>query len=517
MNERQFFRTHNPADPLIKPILISGGVLILLLLLAWAASLTRSEEPSEAVIILGLMGTLVMCVMAALLNKGGLVTGLNLDRPGSLYGFFYLLYYALPLSLLALGWAGDVRYLTTMTGLVILGFLAFWAGTQLTGVKQHLAPPLQSLTEEESRALLVICYIGASLVYSFYVWRLSIGQFYSHASYYEQQTTLAASLLQNFAGQFSYPLFILGSILTGIAHPVVAKRARRFLLIYILSIVVIATAASEFREALTSLLFLIVARNAQNRPVRIRHVFVSCLAGIFALTVVQGTREVVRDSGIADSSNQMVYSLDHALDGINSVLHGERPVVMQATIDRATAPLIFFSDVIDALNRGQGHLHEAVLLDSLYSLVPRAVWRSKPVMVSTQLQIEEKLHLPLFDASPGPIIQFYADWGVSGVVLGFFCFGMFLGLLTKYAKRSESVVHLLALAWVWSVAVQVETDLSLGILVALRHLLVVIVLYRVALFWIRLSGRQSHVPAHAFSTSGSKQRAVPSSSNPCAS
>ncbi len=474
----------------VRPVVVCGGAFLILFVIV-----ATSGNAHERVWIATVIGFMAVFVLGTLLDENGCIRGFGLQQPGSLYGFFYFLYYGIPLAFLAAGWEGPTKSLGSLAALVLTGYVAFLIGVKLSGLKLGSGSPLaRSFSSEQAQALLALCYIGAWLVYGYYVWRIGIGQFYTHVGYYEQPATRTASLIQNFGGMFCFPVFILAAILTSVNDVALARRTRRFLLLYTLSIFVIATAASEFREALTALMFLIVARNAQNRPVRMRHVLISCLAGLIALTVVEGTRQVVQNSGIADSPNQAVYSADHAVDGINSVLHGETPAVIKATLDRATWPVVFLSEVVQALDHGNRYLHGAVLVDSLYSLIPRAFWPNKPVLVSTQLQIEEKLHLPLIDASPGPVTQFYADWGVGGVAIGLLCFGILLGSLTKYATQSGSPTAWLTLAWIWSVAVQVETDLTLGILVALRHLIIVILVYRALLFWIRISGSAKRVP-----------------------
>src|SRR5690348_16418130 len=116
-----------------------------------------------------------------------------------------------------------------------------------------------------------MCYIGAFLVYFYYGWRIEIGQFYTHAASYEQATTLTASVIQNVAGFFCVPVFVFTSILTSVGDPHIGTRARRFLFFYAGSIFVIATVASEFRLALTAVLFLLVARSSQNRQLHFRH------------------------------------------------------------------------------------------------------------------------------------------------------------------------------------------------------------------------------------------------------
>src|SRR6185437_15741219 len=112
--------------------------------------------------------------------------------------------------------------LLEMTGLTVLGYGAFWLGMKFVRLKPSNRPPAWGFSSKQGRALLSTCYAGAFLVYFYYGWRLAIGQFYTHATYYEQMTTLSASAIQNVAGFFCVPVLIFASILTSVGDSHVA-------------------------------------------------------------------------------------------------------------------------------------------------------------------------------------------------------------------------------------------------------------------------------------------------------
>lgn len=85
-------------------------------------------------------------------------------------------------------------------------------------------------------------------------------------------------------------------------------------------------------------------------------------------------------------------------------------------------------------------LYGRSLWEGLIALVPRALWPDKPVVAGSPKIVSEMTGLILSDATSfgvGNVMEFYINFGIPGVVVGFALLGWLLGLLDRKAAVAE--------------------------------------------------------------------------------
>jgi hypothetical protein len=135
-----------------------------------------------------------------------------------------------------------------------------------------------------------------------------------------------------------------------------------------------------------------------------------------------------------------------------------------------------------------GLLYASVLSDSLFGMIPRALWPSKPVVMAAQQMIEMKLNLPTIDNTPGPLVYFYSAAGFGGVFCVYAVFGIFMVALTRLAVAGKSVAVWLLLVCGWSAVCNVEMDLLFQILIMARFAVLLYAIYFLFVFFSRQQG-----------------------------
>ena len=87
------------------------------------------------------------------------------------------------------------------------------------------------------------------------------------------------------------------------------------------------------------------------------------------------------------------------------------------------------------------YLYGRSVWEALISLVPRILWPEKPVSAGSPAIVSEMtgLHLsPTTSFGVGNVMELQINFGISGVVLGFFGLGWLLGMLDSKAAEAES-------------------------------------------------------------------------------
>lgn len=435
------------------------------------------------------------CLLAAAIIGGlcfrQLATGrdvldFRLTAPKRLYGFFFALYYCSELLFYATDKMRPQDNDLLLAAIVLIGYAGWYTGMTISERRSKTANKKPSFDRHQSRALLWLCVFGALCVAVFYLYRLSTGQFYAHAGSFVQEPTVQASLIFTFCAAFELPVILIAGLLTSISDRVIAKRARYFIVTYSIIVFLIQILASHFRLALTTIVFFAASmQTAGALKLRWRHVVIGAAALTLGLAVISGTRAVVAANPMSRYDNQLVESAESIQVGMQSFFSLDNTSARDATASRAADPMGFLSDTIDAFKRGQSHLYGVVLFNSLYLLVPKIVWPSKPVGLDSQMMIEQYLGLPLTDATADPALVFYVDGGVLGEFFLFACFGLFMGVLTRFAVTHTSVFAWMWLIWLWSTVADVETDLLLNILLMTRQVLFTYCIYRLFYFFTK--------------------------------
>ena len=87
------------------------------------------------------------------------------------------------------------------------------------------------------------------------------------------------------------------------------------------------------------------------------------------------------------------------------------------------------------------YLYGRSLWEGLLSLVPRILWPEKPVFAGSPGIVSEMTGLVLSETTSwgvGNVMEFYINFGIPGVVIGFLVLGWLLGMLDKKAAVAEA-------------------------------------------------------------------------------
>jgi hypothetical protein len=326
-----------------------------------------------------------------------------------------------------------------------------------------------------------------ALLAFFYLWRLKNGYFYSHAANYIVGTDTASSLLESFVLQLHLPLVLLLGLAA--ASPGRSARfARLTLKLFLLTSFFLFLAMSQFRLAATLLPLGWVATHLF-RETALDWRTSAKFAGIAlcSLVLIFATRATVGDD-LANSDNQLadIVSVVSRGDFADSATLSESTLGQDDTASRvrAVSPLLFFNDVFDSLDASDARFgYGKTFSYELREVVPRLLWKDKPVFLSTQVFIRHELGMSETDNSPHPMLQFYYELGWPGIAVGFFLMG---ALMQWVVRNLRSIFAFTAFAFFWAAFVQVEVGIFLNLLVALRAALLVYVAWKVVLTVFRM-------------------------------
>lgn len=78
------------------------------------------------------------------------------------------------------------------------------------------------------------------------------------------------------------------------------------------------------------------------------------------------------------------------------------------------------------------------LLMAIYSMVPRIMWKDKPIIAGSGNLVSNYTGIPLSESSSfgiGQVMELYINWGISAVAIGHFIFGLFFTFLDNRAAE----------------------------------------------------------------------------------
>lgn len=84
------------------------------------------------------------------------------------------------------------------------------------------------------------------------------------------------------------------------------------------------------------------------------------------------------------------------------------------------------------------HAHGQTVIEAFQSLVPRALWPSKPVAAGSPRIVTEYTGITFAaytSVGVGQVMEFYINFGTAGVIIGFLLFGTLLTLLDTWAAE----------------------------------------------------------------------------------
>jgi len=467
--------------PTILIALIAGAVIDVLLN---SASLVTIDPGFISFLsLLIIMVTLSLIIIS--FTRIPINTWLDITRPLTFYGIFYFLYYLLPFMLLYFSGQLPMDNGFTIALSFLLGYLAWYAGIKGSRVCKAEGPTRSYLGKPEAIVLLFLCIVGICLVGYTYLWRVSTGIFYNQARYYEQELTVAASIRDVFIMGLQLPIILFLGLLSGVEDKRLARISRCVFLSYSVAILMILILSSQARPAITALIFILIGvKMYRSDFIKLYKLVLVGLLGIVAILILQGVR-VASNLEFASADNQLYYAVQHTIpNGVSGINYSGSDVVRK-TINRAGASITFLSEIMNSMNGNTSYLYGDGLLSSLYSLIPRILWKDKPIVEPQQLVVKKLLHSVPTDAPMSPVVEFYVHGGWFGIIAGYFVFGWLMGKLTNRTLHSPGIGVFMVLAFVWSQVVQLEQELILGILTTLRNAAIIYIIYRVLLFAVQ--------------------------------
>jgi hypothetical protein len=254
---------------------------------------------------------------------------------------------------------------------------------------------------------------------------------------------------------------------------------------YGVGLTLILILSSQTRLSITALIFMLISMQMHRQPIiKLRYIIATCSIALIMILFIQGVR--MEDYGLVSSDNQFLYAIKKSGSDAVSGLKAYNADLGEGIIGRAGGGLVFLSTLIDTIKSEGMFLYGKGIASSLYSVVPRFIWPDKPAVIALDLVVQTKLGLRNYDATMGPIIQFYVEGGWLGVIIGYFSFGWLMGTLTKRAMLYNKIWVWILLFLVWSYISNLELELILGLIATIRNAFVVYLMYKMIFLFLRL-------------------------------
>jgi hypothetical protein len=452
-------------------------------LLAWFGylypELAAAGHAAERVIGFVLLMIATVVVIWQCVRADGAANA-SLTFPAALYPVLYGLYFLIPYGLLITDATAPSERFPQLGLAILVGLVSFLCGcacAQRRGTAAGVAA-----SEASAAALFVTSWIGILLVVAFWRYRISIGQFYTHAQEYVVGTDATASFFENFAIDLQLPVVLLLA-LTAQLHSRWARRARVTLSLYAAALLAIYVMASMFRSALTVLIFAVLGAQFGGvlRPKQVVQIGLIGVAALFVVFVVRaanigdelvGSRNQLRDVAAAVREGRIF-----SAEAIGSVFgSGDRRSDVSG---RATLPLTFIQEIMAQTDAGYPFGWGRTIRHETSEAIPRLFWPNKPVFMSTQRLIRDRLNLSDTDNSPNAIAQGYFELGWFGVAGLHFMMGV---LIAGIAARARTVSSYFLLFFMWTAYSMVDAGIYMNILVQLRTCALVFVMFCVVRF-----------------------------------
>jgi hypothetical protein len=114
-------------------------------------------------------------------------------------------------------------------------------------------------------------------------------------------------------------------------------------------------------------------------------------------------------------------------------------------VDQRLNQNLFVGAAVEELSYTQAYARGETVLETFVSLVPRIVWPEKPLFVGGARLVSRFTGMQFYGPTTmavGQVLEFYINFGVRGVVVGFLCLGVIITLVDSVARD-----HLLSGDW----------------------------------------------------------------------
>ena len=113
------------------------------------------------------------------------------------------------------------------------------------------------------------------------------------------------------------------------------------------------------------------------------------------------------------------------------------PVHLELIDSRLNQSMLVGAAVIH-LSSGDAYAHGETFWDAIVALIPRAIWPNKPIRAGSGGLVTRFTGLTFSEGTSvgiGQVMEFYANFGTLGVIIGFFLLGAALGVIDQKAHR----------------------------------------------------------------------------------
>jgi len=387
-----------------------------------------------------------------------------------LHGLFYSIIFGLPVFSSKMNWSRvNSAVITDTLVMTILGLISLYVGYYASrGLYSRTLRPIQFLNNVPLERRIWIAWIlyGMNMLF---------------------QLVPALGSLPS-VGQLSTPL---GYLSTGIlfllaVDNVVSKKHLVILTVAIVFSLTIKLLSGSLAQAVFLLVFLGILYWAKKRALPWGFIFISCFIAIMLNPIKHNYREYTRV--VVDSQPQsylykasMFYKA--AYDHYTSDVYIPSDGIDTVVVDRIGHSITAFADVI-AMTPGQVPYWLGGSYQTLWtSFIPRLLWPDKPQATIGNEFGHRYKQVETYDTSTSHNLpwlpEFYANFGVFGVVLGMFAVGVLFRFLVQKLSVpiSSSIEYVLGVTVTFSLF-YAESNFALMVGALLTPYLALLVLLR---------------------------------------
>ena len=131
----------------------------------------------------------------------------------------------------------------------------------------------------------------------------------------------------------------------------------------------------------------------------------------------------------------------------------------------------FFFKTVRSLNENSSYGYGSYTMKNLPIIVPRLLWPEKGPIDDTEVLIQQDVHRSIpVDSSLTPLTQFYAEWNIVGIFIGFFMIGLISSYVHKVCLSLKNLIGGLV-CWILILGsiLQFEANTPIDLLISIRN------------------------------------------------